>query len=120
MINAKIPENLEGISLMPMIKGRSMNDDLIAISERDMIETLQDECWSIMYDKWKLYDSRLYNLEKDPFERIDVSSDYGELKTLLRRKGIQFIKQNRIAQQREKVKLDKTELEKLKALGYLK
>jgi len=120
MANLKIPENLEGISLMPMIKGRSMNEDLFAISERDMIETLQDECWSIMYDNWKLYNSRLYDLEKDPFERIDVSSDHGELKTLLRKKGIQFIKQNRISQQREKVKLDKTELEKLKALGYIK
>lgn len=120
IVSIKIPENLEGVSLIPMIKGRSKNEDLFAISERDMIETLQDECWSIMYDKWKLYNSRLYDLEKDPFERIDISSEHAELKTTLRKKAIQFIKQIRITQQKEKVELDETELEKLKALGYIK
>jgi len=120
LVNIKIPENLEGVSLIPMIKGRGKNEDLFAISERDMIETLQDECWSIMYDKWKLYNSRLYDLEKDPFERIDISSEHAELKTILRKKAIQFIKQIRITQQKEKVELDETELEKLKALGYIK
>jgi hypothetical protein len=73
-----------------------------------------------MYDNWKLYNSRLYNLEKDPFERIDISNDHAELKTILRKKAIQFIKQIRITQQKEKVELDETELEKLKALGYIK
>jgi len=120
ILNIDVRSNLDGVSLFPMIKKSPKKYKLLAISERDMKETLKPECWSIIEGRWKLYNRTLYDLETDPFETIDVSDENLEIKARLRRGALRYMQQRRVLGKREKVKLDKESMEKLKALGYIK
>jgi len=119
-LNTKQSPYMEGISLMPLIKGRRPKIDTYAISERDMEITLRNECWSIMNERWKLYNSRLYDLKSDAEEKIDVSDMHMNIKKSLRKRAIRFLQANRTFYTDKKAKLDKKEKELLKALGYIK
>lgn len=112
--------NLDGLSLLPVIKGKNKKNELFALSERDMKDSLRPECWSIIRGRWKFYDGSLYDLELDPFETINVSDTHMELVALLRRRALRFMQQNRIHSSSEKVKLDQKNIEQLKALGYIR
>jgi hypothetical protein len=112
--------NFDGLSLLPVIKGKNKKYEFSALSERDMKESLKPECWSIIRGRWKLYNGSLYDLEEDPFETIDVSDTHMELVAPLRRSALRFMQQNRIYSSSEKVKLDQKNIEQLKALGYIK
>jgi len=118
-LNTKPSPYMEGISLMPLIKGQKPKIDTYAISERDMEITLKNECWSIMNERWKLYNSRLYDLKNDAEEKIDVSDMHLNMKKSLRKRAIRFLQANRIFYADKKAKLDKKEKELLKALGYI-
>jgi arylsulfatase A-like enzyme len=119
-LNIKDSPYMEGISLMPLIKGQRSKIETYAISERDMLVTLRNECWSIMNDRWKLYNSCLYDLKNDTEEKIDVSDGNMNIKKSLRKRAIRFLQANRILYADKKAKLDKKEKELLKALGYIK
>lgn len=120
ILNLDSRSQMDGVSLLPMIKKSPKKYELFAISERDMKETLKPECWSIIEGRWKLYNSTLYDLETDPFETIDVSDENMEIKARLRRGALRYMQQRRVLGKRAKVKLDKESIEKLKALGYIK
>jgi arylsulfatase A-like enzyme len=120
ILNLDNRRKLDGVSLLSMIKKSPKKHELFAISERDMIETLKPECWSIIEGRWKVYNRTLYDLEMDPFETIDVSDENIEIKARLRRGALRFMQQRRVLGKRAKVKLDKESIEKLKALGYIK
>jgi len=119
VLNLAPEDRFDGVSILPFLSRRT-KDELIAISERDMVESLKPECWSITWKRWKLYNSILFDLEMDPFETIDVSKENTEIKAKLRRRALKFMQQHRVVDQKAKAKLSEEELEKLKALGYIK
>jgi arylsulfatase A-like enzyme len=119
-LNIKDSPYMEGMSLVPMIKGQRPKIETYAISERDMLVTLRNECWSIMNDRWKLYNSSLYDLKNDTEEKIDVSDRNMNIKKSLRKRAIRFLQANRTFYADKKANLNKKEKELLKALGYIK
>jgi arylsulfatase A-like enzyme len=109
----------EGVSLAPLIQGKTDNLELLAISQRDMRET-KPEFWSIMNEKWKLYNGKLYDLENDPQELIDQSADHADLKAMLWKHAEDYLEKDPVQTSNEKVKLSDGLKEKLKSLGYIK
>jgi arylsulfatase A-like enzyme len=113
-------DNFDGMSLVSMIRGSQNRFERFVIAERDMEERLKPQCWSIIRGRWKLYNSRLYNLETDPRETTDVSDNHMDMKKILRRGALRYMQRNRILNTGIKAKINKEELERLQSLGYIK
>jgi len=105
----------EGVSLIDLITGKTL-DPLFAVSEQD--DQAKKRPTSIRTKKWKLYGSKLFNLESDPLENNDVSNENKAVKDFLRFKLNNILKQRKIPST-NKVILDETTKEELKALGYI-
>ena len=120
ILNIESSGPYEGVSLSPLIRGKIKKMELFAISQRDMLETFNPSYWSIMNEKWKLYDSKLYDLENDPQELIDQSVSHKALKSMLWEQAERFLRQTPVHTSGEKVKLSDELKEKLKSLGYIK
>jgi len=110
----------EGVSLLSFVRGRQSRRPIYVVSERDMMEIFRSEFWSIMDERWKLYDSKLYDLAADPGEMTDVSAAHLQLSLALRRRALRTMElpQNRPAG--ERAKLDEEAQKRLKALGYVR
>ena len=119
LLGEKEAKNLEGISLVPLMKGKKPGKKIFAVSQRDMQQTYDRKYWSVMDRKWKLYDSKLYNLLKDPGESIDASGTNRDLKRKLEKFAVYYIKKNMQGISGKKVKMDDELKKKLKSLGYL-
>jgi len=105
----------EGVSLIDLVTGKTL-DPLFAVSQQD--GKRKNRPTSIRTKKWKLYGSKLFNLESDPLENNDVANENKAVKDFLRFKLNNILKQRKIPST-NKVKLDETTKEELKALGYI-
>jgi len=119
LLDKKIPAEFDGSSLVPLMKGRKPGAAMFVVSQRDMPKTYERKYWSIMNRKWKLYDSKLYDLLNDPGESVDVSASNKNLKKKLEKSAIFYIKKQKRRLSTKKVKMDKELKKKLKSLGYL-
>ena len=119
LLNEKMLNDFEGISLVPLMKGQKPGKEFFVISQVDMPEMFARKYWSIMNRKWKLYNSKLYDLVNDPVESVDVSTSNKDLTKRFERVAINFIRRNKTRFSKKKVTLDKTLKKKLKSLGYL-
>jgi len=97
--------------LIDLVTGKTL-DQLFAVSQRGR----NHSC--IRTKKWKLYGSKLFNLESDPLEINDVSNENKAVKDFLRFNLNNILKQRKIPST-NKVILDETTKEELKALGYI-
>jgi arylsulfatase A-like enzyme len=120
ILNIEDSIEVDGMSLMPMINGRQQGFEQFVIAERDMEECLKPQCWSVIRGRWKLYNTCLYDLERDPGETVDVSDDHMDIKRTLRRGALRYMQRNRIMNTRKRAEIDKEELERLRSLGYIK
>jgi arylsulfatase A-like enzyme len=122
MLGGKMQEQFEGVSLMPLVRGEKSSDTLIAISQRDMQKTFVRNYWSVIKGKWKLYDSRLYDLLKDPGELTDVSGASAanrEIKNHLERFAMNFMRRKMRKFKTKKIKVSDELKKKLETLGYI-
>jgi arylsulfatase A-like enzyme len=119
LLDEKMLDDFEGISLVPLMKGQRPGKELLVISQIDMPDMFAQKYWSIMNRKWKLYNSKLYDLVNDPAELVDVSASNVNLTKRFERFAVNFIKQNKTKFSKKQVKPDKTLEKKLKSLGYL-
>ncbi len=119
LLNEKMLVDFEGIGLVPLMKGQKPGKEFFIISQIDMPEMFARKYWSIMNRKWKLYNSKLYDLVNDPAELVDVSTSNKNLTKRFEKFATNFIKRNKTRFSKKKVKLDKTLKKKLKSLGYL-
>jgi arylsulfatase A-like enzyme len=116
-----IPAQLEGESLMPFVLGRKTEDEFFVISQRDMQQTFDKRYWSVMNRRWKLYDSKLFNLFDDPAEKNDIGNitrHNRKIKRNLEAYAIRYLKQKSNVSA-GKVKLNEALKKKLESLGYL-
>ncbi|MCP5053075.1 MAG: sulfatase [bacterium] len=122
LLGEEKPGQFEGTSLMPFIRGRETGDNIYAISQRDMQKTYVNKYWSVMNRKWKLYDSKLYNLLDDPGELTDVgglSKQNRKRKRELEGYAIRFLKQKKKRAEGKKVQMSEELKKKLETLGYI-
>ncbi|MBN1871071.1 MAG: sulfatase [Candidatus Omnitrophica bacterium] len=115
VLEMPLPEYLEGISLLELLNGNP-NRPLFAVSQKDCKARLKNSTIRTKY--WKLNQGRLFDLEKDPLEKNDVSEKFPIIKRELQKKLDEILRQRKIAESK-KVKLKKETVEQLKSLGYL-
>jgi arylsulfatase A-like enzyme len=120
VLSIPAPAFFEGVSLMPFVLGRRPERALYVVSERDMQQVFRSAFWSIMNERWKLYDSRLYDLAADPGETTDVSRAHPEVKLSLRRRALRFLEIPSYRPVRTKAKLDEETKKRLRGLGYVR
>jgi arylsulfatase A-like enzyme len=119
LLGEKMGKDFEGGSLVPLIKGIPPKKLVFAISQRDMKQTYVPAYWSVMTQKWKLYNAKLFDLFNDPGELEDVSKSHEDLKTSLQKYALKYLKRKSEKFPVKKVVLDDELREKLKSLGYL-
>ena len=115
ILDIRALKTFEGVSLIDLVTGKTL-DQLFAVSQQDGKRKKRPT--SIRTKKWKLYGSKLFNLESDPLENNDVSNENKAVKDFLRFKLNNILKQREIPST-NKVKLDEATKEELKALGYI-
>lgn len=113
VLDIPIPPHFEGVSLIRKIGGDT-KEGLFCISELGNLKKR-----SIRTDRWKLYQTMLFDLEKDPSETVDVSKEQKRVKNQLEaamREGIEARDQKR----GKNVTPDDETRARLKELGYIK
>lgn len=129
VLDIPVSEVFEGTSLIEWIEKQN-DKELFAVSEKEVAlerEGLfepftyagQIRPASIRTKKWKLYDSRLFDLESDPLEKIDVSKEHESVVKYLKHNLDKILQQKRIISAEEELEIDKETLEQLKSLGYV-
>jgi len=114
----------EGISLESLIKGEKFEETLFALSQKDLVGYPSS---SLRTNRWKWhedYEERLlFNLENDPLEERDVSSENKEIVEFLENKLNEIINSKEFSrvvnEDIEKVHIDDDLQEQLRSLGYL-
>jgi len=119
LLDEEMSKDFEGTSLVPLMKGIPPKKLVFTISQRDMQKTYDSAYWSVTTRKWKLYDSKLYDLLNDPGELKDIAGSHEDLKTNLQKYALKYIKRKNEKFPVKKVILDDDLREKLKSLGYL-
>lgn len=123
------PASMEGVSLVPSLRGEDLGESLPAISQtnpkKQWLVSLREPPWKLIWrvDPGTMQSHRieLYHLGEDPEERNDVAALYPDKATAM---------QNRLAEHIEKLDLqdfaaptiegvDPVVLGRLQALGYL-
>lgn len=126
-LNLPVPVMAQGTSLLPAIQGQDL--DLPAFSERIVITDLPDMKKSLRTSDWKYIwwptkeKQELYNLIKDPGERMNVAEQESEVAAGLHKRIIEWMKVNE--QKGSTIRaytstFDKETVEKLKSLGYIR
>ena len=111
----------EGISLFDTIRGKKEKAGRFLFAQRDHPQEYTDpRFWAIMNQRWKLYNDRLFDLENDPSEKMDVSEDYQELKKSLAKAALDFMAAEPGNFDKAKIKLDEELKKRLRSLGYIK
>ena len=114
VLDLDLPPHLQGQTLIDAVRGRSF--DPYAYSQRDSRHRLLPT--SVRTHEWKATRRRLYNLQRDPGEKADVSSQFPDVYsefTAMIRAAIEFGEKVKTAPSLE---LEKETLEQLKTLGY--
>lgn len=110
VLGMPVPQHLDGTSLLPLVDGPP-DGRRLAVSQRD-----GGGSSSIRSSDWKLWDQRLFNLDSDPGEMLDVSAQHPDVADALRGRLDQALEG---AAEGADVELSKEEVERLKSLGYL-
>jgi len=79
---------LDGISLVPLLKGRadSWPDRTIFLQNQRVIDPVKWRNTAVMTDRWRLVDDReLYDIRLDPGQRRNVIEEHPDVARLLRR-----------------------------------
>jgi len=118
LLGDKASVELEGVDLVPLMQGRKLKSDIVVISQLDAPKTFVPEAWTIIYKKWKLFNLRLYDLNKDPAETIDLAGQNKHLIKKLNNYTTDYINKKKPAGS-SKVNLDDALKDKLKSLGYV-
>jgi arylsulfatase A-like enzyme len=114
-------ELTDGMSLFDIIKGKKKEKGIFLISQRDHPHEYADpRYWAIISDGWKVYDDRLYDLENDPGERLDVSDQHEELKETLVKMALEYMSGKPGQHKKTKSEMDEDLKNRLKSLGYIK
>ena len=77
---AKLPQHLDGISFKPLLKGKKQNTN-----DRILYWEFPGQQVAVRKGKWKAVsvkknaDLELYDMEKDPFEKNNLSSQHPEI-----------------------------------------
>ena len=109
------------MSLFDLIRGKEREKGIFLISQRDRPHEYTDpRYWTIISDRWKVYDNRLYDLENDPDERIDVSAQHEELKENVIKIALGFMSKKPGEFQKTKSIMDEELKQRLRSLGYIK
>ncbi len=75
-----IPVKFHGISLVPVINGRTINERYIFTDTQRSENLSKNKAYCVMLQQWRLISGReLYDIEKDPGQREDISSRHPEL-----------------------------------------
>ena len=125
LLGMKIPPGLNGRSLAPLIRGEVL-EPAPAFSET----VTTPAKYSARTPDWKLICNRnanipfeLFNLANDPFEKENLfpQQDYRQLPQVqqLTRQLNDWIRENHRGQEIKMAPLSKSDIEKLRALGYL-
>ena len=109
-------ETFEGVSLISWLK-RKKNKEIFAVSQQDNSGPAHPT--TIRTKKWKLYDSRLFNLKLDPLEKIDVAKEHESVDKYLKDNLNEILQQRKIIYTGEELEPDKETSEHLKSLGYV-
>ncbi len=138
----KLPEGIDGISLLPMINGKKDNDRLLfssatvcKINRRnpEMVSIInknfkfiynipgtgRESIWEVFRDRGV---EELYDLNKDPGEINNIVKENPVLVKKFKRELIKILKQIKESSSKKKVKrnqIDEKDKENLKTLGYL-
>lgn len=108
------PPGIEGISLSTaMASGRSAG--LISISTLG-----HDLQRSIRTDRWKLYDMRLYDLEADPLEQVDVAHEHPDVVRRMHLYLEEYLASAEAPQAPTTIDADQDTLDELRQLGYIR
>ena len=125
-LNINCPDYFEGVSLIPLIKGESPEEELYAISQRDVVDfrinSIRTNNWKWYESKKYLYfsDNKLFDLEHDPSEKNNVSKYDKKTTEILKHKLKETLSANKaIFIKSQKIKFNKQLKEQLRALGYL-
>ena len=109
-------EMFEGTSLMRLIEGKKKT--LFAVSEMGSYgKSIRTEAWKYhrVHSKEMLFD-----LAKDPAEKIDLSKEYPDTRNRLKTALESLLVKRRISVPKDKAKLDKETLDQLRDLGYIR
>jgi len=117
LAGVEAPPQFDGRSLMPLVRGERLRE-LPAISELDDGKKPLEGSNALSWQGWKIYDRRLYDLAKDPGERVDVALDHRD-RVLELGRMLHAALSWREVDETEKVRLDDEFKRELKALGYL-
>jgi arylsulfatase A-like enzyme len=118
------PEGLDGLDLGPLWQGpRASLGERMLFSEADWRNEEDDVLRAVRFGRWKLVHDRrtgarrLYDLARDPRERVDVQADHPELVARLAAALDELARGAREAS--VPGALEPEEIERLQALGYL-
>ena len=84
--HAKMPQHVDGISLLPLLKGKKQNT-----GDRFLYWEFPGQQVAVRNGNWKAVSVKknseleLYDISKDPFEKNNLASEYPEI--LLKMKG---------------------------------
>jgi len=121
ILGIKNNKNIEGKSLLPLIKGSPSQLDAYAFSETLYYPSpscIRTEDWKLIYNR-KKENYELYNLKEDPGELYNLIKEREEIANSLKSKLDNWSKTAGTNSLSSKDYLPSEESEKLKSLGYL-
>lgn len=129
LLQAPIPEDLDGISLAPLMRGglaaaRQRRQLAVRPLFAHRVSPIHDyELRGVVQGNWHLIDdgrnARLYDLERDTLERNDVAEANPRVEAALREALAGHTAQPGAAHGGLEVRLDRDDVEHLRALGYV-
>jgi len=116
-LGVEAPPSYRGTDLRPFLSGDE-GRDLPAVSQLDWGP--KNESWSVRSQGFKLYRGKqaLYDLTEDAGETRNVASEHPEQTTLLRRLGVELLRERPIPEPEPANPSDQN-LEALRTLGYI-
>lgn len=117
-----IPDHIEGLSLLPL--SESNTPARLALSKVQSLFSIRTDHYSLHIDARKRDQARFFDLNQDPkefapLESVDQISEYADLLTF----SHQWIDDGQLAHgssEKDKPKISKDLVEKLRGLGYVK
>ncbi len=117
LLKIESPQNTHGKSLLPFIRGDDYPEyPELAFSLQFEFRALQDEEWKCVYNL-KKNTVRLFNLKRDPDERLNVAPEYPEIKEYFL--DMYSIYKKKYESQPENFDI-KSHEERLRSLGYIR
>jgi len=125
ILSGKIPENMQGVSLMPLMMGKERNPELVLYCET--IYPQSSHNWSplegLRTEAWKYIDApikELYRLDKDPEEKRNLFEKEKDQVAMME-KRLARLKQEITPEESPstEIAMDEETREKLRSLGYV-